>query len=335
MPNRAALALSLALVLPAAPALAVEVTPTGQLFSDYTVNLGDALTGSAPLRNSFNVTRARIGINARLSNDVWGRLMTDVAANPTTGRLDAYLKYGFADVNFMGLGRIRAGAMDTLWAIPVEDDWYPFRFSGAEFTARESLFPVQDRGVMWYGGMGGVELALAAFNGEGDNPAAGAPAEGAGGSFTKAYEARLRFKPMDGAEIAVDGRVNDTPPGSPRSNTVVGGMNVKLGPAVVGAQGAYNMVTNGAGTTTSGLGGSAHVFLPKIAMDHTPVLRADYYDADPSNAASNAHMRLIAGLGMEWARGADTMISYEYTTFLKNTAVPPDQQVAVKGGLRF
>lgn len=333
--KRAALALSLAIVMPSSPAFALEVKPTGVLFSDYELNLSDALSGATPLRNSFNITRARIGLEARMNQDIWGRLMVDNGFNLTTGKLETYLKYGFVDVNFMGLGRMRGGAMDTLWAVPIEDDWYPFRFQGAEFTIREGLFPTQDRGVMWYGGMGPVQLALAAFNGEGDNPTAGAPGERAGGLYTKAYEGRLRVSPMEGAEIALGARVNDAPPENPRSNTLLGGLNLNLGPAVIGAEGAYNMVTDKEGKTTNGMGGSGHVYFPKVLMGHTPVFRADYYDADPTSATSNAHYRLLAGLDYEWIKGVDTMLSYEYEARTKTTTVPPDQKIGIKSGFKF
>lgn len=102
--KRAALALSLAIVMPSSPAFALEVKPTGVLFSDYELNLSDALSGATPLRNSFNITRARIGLEARMNQDIWGRLMVDNGFNLTTGKLETYLKYGFVDVNFHGTG---------------------------------------------------------------------------------------------------------------------------------------------------------------------------------------------------------------------------------------
>lgn len=329
--NRAGLIAAAAALLPTAPAVAAEITPTGQLFSDYTVNFGDVLGGATPLRNTFNITRAFLGLNVKLNDDIWAKLQTDVSATATS-RLDVTLRHGFVDMSFFGLGRVRGGQIDTLWIIPVEEEWLPFRYAGQAFTLREGLFPIWDRGLIWYGPSAPVEVALGVFNGEGEHSreTVSLPA-----SFTKAYEARVRVKPLENAEIAFDARVADAPPNNPRATTLTGGLNVRLGPAVMGAEGVYNMVTDNKGLQTNGMGGSAHLFLPKMAMNHTPLLRADYYDADPSNATSNAHLRLIAGLGYEWAKGLDTMLTYEYLVMAKTTAIAPEQVLAVKGGLKF
>lgn len=335
MLNRVAAALIATVALQASPAVAADVTPFGELFTEYTVNAGDALGGTSPLRNTFSITRTWLGLRARYNDDFWGVVNLDTGPN-AAGRLDVFLRHGFADVSLFGLGRMRGGQFNSLWIIPVEEEWLPFRYTGLMFTHREALFPLQDRGIMWYGGDRPLELAMAVFNGEGATPAPGDPGEGAGGHFTKAYEARLRSRPIDGLDLAMLARVADAPPGVDRRNTLVGGGNVHLGPVVVGGEAALNAVIEGkTGAQTTGMGGSVHLFLPRVVGNYSPMVRADYFDANPASAASNAHLRLIAVVGYEWIPNVDTALVYEYTSFLKTATVPPDQQIGIKSGLRF
>ena len=319
--------LAIAALLPAGPALALEVKPTGAIFSDYSVDLKKTLGTPAVFSHTFSLSRTRAGVWAK-EGPVWGKVVFDASANPV-GRLDAYLKYATAAVD-LGLMRMQGGQFDTAWMVPVEGSWFPYRYATGEFTAREGLFPAVDRGLSLSGDMGPVGWNLGYFNGEGDQASETT-------NNRKAYELTFRIAPMSGAEIALHGRYGDAPAGG--TATALAGLNVKAGPAVVGAQGGMNMQNFGTSTQTSGFGGSGHVYMPDllpVPMLETPVVRADYASDKFSPTNPSAHYRVIAGFDHEWAKGANTMITFEFEQDLTATAnTPTSQTVAWKGGWSF
>jgi hypothetical protein len=325
MLTRIAPLLAIAALLPAGSALALEVKPTGAIFSEYSVDLKKTLGTPAVFSHTFSLSRTRAGVWAK-EGPVWGKVVFDASSDPV-GRLNAYLKYATAEVD-LGFMRMQGGQFDTAWTIPVEGSWFPFRYATGEFTNREGLFPGTDRGLAWSGDMGPVGWNLGYFNGEGDQAAETT-------NNNKAYEVTCRIAPMSGAEIALHGRYGDAVGGG--TATALAGLNLKAGPAIVGAQGGMNMQKFGSAAQTSGFGGSGHVYLPDLVpvpMLETPVVRADYASDKFSPTNPTSHYRVIAGFDHEWAKGAHTMITFEFEQDL-TTNTQTSQTLAWKGGWSF
>ncbi|MBM3269669.1 MAG: hypothetical protein FJZ01_18720 [Candidatus Sericytochromatia bacterium] len=329
--TRIALSLALAAALPAGPALALEVTPTGHLLSDYTVNLTETLSTGGAFAQTFGVSRARIGLKAK-EGPVMGMIQTD--ASNVGGTLDVHIRHAFADVD-TGMGRLRGGQFSTGWAIPVEQDWYPYRLQGVDFSTREDLFPTEDRGVSWAGSTGPLSLNVGVFNGEGYT----GDETKVKSNFPKAYETTVRFKAMDNAELGVHARFNDAPAGQQTQGTALLGFKTDMGMLSLGAEGGVNMKQTGTATSSLGIGGSVFAYAPNlipVPMFETPIVRVDYAGDNFAGTKGNpnAHYRMQAGLLHNWAKGADTMISYEIDNELAS-GKQVAQIVSWRGGLKF
>lgn len=316
-----------AAILVPLPALAIEITPTGVMFTDYSYNILPTAGFQA-----FNVSRARLGANVKLTDAVNGKVQYDVGA---TG---VFLTHAYGEA-LTNLGTFRMGRFSTAWTIPTAQTYWPYRFMGENFSTVELGIPTEDLGLAWTGDMGKVKATLGIFNGEGGPEATG----------PKSYEALLRFRPgnTDDMDFGVYGRHNATINSSAYSDQGLVGAHIIAGPAHLGLEGAINYSVGGAsptGTvpavatsvTSTSYGGSGFVYLPDIAMEMTPALRIDYFDPNnaPAGSPSSAHIRTTIGLIHDWAPGVSTSLDDTHTMFMdgKTSAV---NVVAMHGKVSF
>lgn len=314
-------AASLALSLPAPALAAVQITPTGTLFTDYSL---PAAGGGV---SRFEFTRARIGLNAKINDQLWGNLTYDVAgAGGSAG-----LRYGYLAFN-PGWGTWTLGQQATLFSVPVEQSYFP-RYIAKSFTEAEGIVPTYETGLsVALGGnsWSGVGLNLGYFDGTGLAPET---------SGSKAYEGLLSWGTgAFGVDLfGRDSAVDNTKQGVLSLSYDGGAWTGALEGALTAAPGATS-----AATGSTGVGGSLSVSLPDVGgIGITPILRGDYYTSDTSvvSTAQDTHLRGIVAFAHDYAPGVSMSLDDTYTHYLNAAAAPSGAQdsnvVAVHGQLKF
>lgn len=312
-PHLASVLLGIPLLL-AAPASAVEVVAKSTIFTDFSTQLSASKAFHAG-HSAFNVSRARLDLNAKFSPDLKGRVTTDIRQNGDFG-MASLLRYAYLDYR-TPIGRFWFGQVNTGWGSPVEESWWPFRLQGGMFSDREGLIPSDDRGLSWLQEHGNWQYGLAIHNGEG-----GRGIERIG---TKAYTMILRHQPFAPLDLGMVARRHVETP-TQTTDTILAGGNLDLGWIVCGGEGAYKGKSSVGGPVQTGLGGSAHVYVP---MWLTPTLRLDYFDEDTSAPQSAAHLRSIVGLNYTLAPGVELMLAEEHVTYLKDPARPAEDIIGL------
>ncbi|MBU6430235.1 MAG: hypothetical protein KGR26_14560 [Cyanobacteria bacterium REEB65] len=306
----------LALSLPA-PALAATVTPTGELFTNYSL---PTMHGTS----SFGAARLRIGANANFSDSVFGKVMFDLAPNlagsaavPSTPF--ARIKFGYLGVN-AGYGTWTMGQQATLWQIPYEEQAFP-RYIAPSLTESEDLMPNSNTGLTFKTGgasWGGVGLDLGYFNGWADynSPAPAVPGD------KSDLEARLGWGsgPLS-INLFGRGGVSNNMVNQDKQGVLSLGYNGgAFAASLEGVMDAMPAATTTA-TGSTGMGGSLALSLPNVGgSGFTPMVRADLYSSGINGAttATDNHVRAIIAIEKQLAPGVSVALDDQYIDYLSN-----------------